>query len=328
MSRNTSASTIPATRPKPPGPHLRQRRQDERVNFFPQLPLYSHPNEGLLGVLPRALVPYAQLMRLEKPAGLYAVYFPYLIGLIYAACITPERPEPLQVGQLAVALLAFSVFLRGAACSWNDTLHQKFDRQVVRCRHRPVARGAISTRQAHAFTLALLALGLYPVLNVMFPVDCTPQAAIIVALTGLYALMKRVTAYPQIVLGITLSWGVFFSVAALGSQAHSLRVGGRDFAATLALFGSNVAWAVTNDVFYACQDVKDDEKIDIGSMALRFKNNIKLLAGVLTLAQVALLALCGILAGFGPIFFVGSVAWVAIAMMYYVQSVDLDSPES
>ncbi|KAI1424970.1 putative 4-hydroxybenzoate polyprenyl transferase [Xylaria sp. FL1777] len=300
--------------------------KEDLNNFFPHLPSYVHPTTGLLGIFPKAMVPYAQLMRIDKPAGLYGIYFPYLIGLFYAACITPEPPEPLLLGQLAIALLAFSIFLRGAACSWNDTLDQHFDRRVARCRHRPVARGAVSTWQAHIFTLALLGLGLYPVLIFLFPMECIPHAVIVVALAAVYAPMKRFTDYPQVVLGVACSWAVYFSAAALGIQP--LFFGDEKCTATVALFAANVAWAITNDTFYAYQDVKDDERAGVRSMALKFKDSIKLLASMLALAQVSLLVLCGLWARFGAVYFFGLVGGVATAMSYYVLSVDLDQPES
>ncbi|KAI3340075.1 putative 4-hydroxybenzoate polyprenyl transferase [Ustulina deusta] len=321
MLQSTS-SHVTVTQASPPLDHPK----GDGIDFFPHLPSYSHPTKGLLGKLPRTIIPYAQLMRIDKPAGLYGIYLPYLIGLLYAACIAPEPPEPLLIGQFAGALLAFSIFLRGAACSWNDTLDQHFDRRVARCRHRPVARGAVLTWQAHIFTLALLGLGLYPVLKFMFPGECTPHAVIIVALAAVYAPMKRFTDYPQVVLGVACSWAVYFSAAALDIQP--LFFGDERCAATVALFAANVAWAITNDTFYAYQDIKDDDKAGVRSMALKFKNSIKLLASILTFTQVVLLVLCGLWARFGAMYFFSLVGGVGAAMAYYVLSVDLDRPES
>ncbi|OTA69207.1 UbiA prenyltransferase, partial [Hypoxylon sp. EC38] len=285
------------------------------------LPPYSDPRTGLLSKLPHKWIPYAQLMRIDRPAGFYAFYFPYLFGIMYSACITPIPPAPTTLLALAAVLFPFNILLRGAACSWNDNVDRDFDRRVERCRHRPVARGAISTTEAHIFTLAQLAAG-YPIL-LFFPKPCIPHMLITVILFAVYALMKRVTYYPQVFLGFPFAWAILFCVAALGMEPL-----GKHGASTLALCGANIFWTITYDTIYAHQDIADDEKARVKSMALRFKNNTKLLASLLAMGQAGLLAFCGLWAGFGTIYFVGTVGGVATAMAYYIYKVDLKRPES
>ncbi|KAI1374035.1 putative 4-hydroxybenzoate polyprenyl transferase [Hypoxylon crocopeplum] len=291
------------------------------VNFFPHLPPYSDPTTGLLSKIPSSWIPYAQLMRIDRPGGFYAFYFPYLIGIMYSACIAPSTPEPLTLLYLAATLLPFNILLRGATCTWNDNVDQEFDRRVERCRHRPIARGAVSTAEAHVFTLAQLAAG-YPILG-LFPEPCTPHMLVAVLLFFIYALMKRVTYYPQVFLGFPFAWAIFFCVAALGMEPF-----GENAASTLTLFGANILWTITYDTIYAHQDVADDEKAGVKGMALRFKNSTKLLASVLTVGQAFLLALCGRWAGFGMAYFAGTVGGVTAAMALYIYKVDLKRPES
>ncbi|OTB02097.1 hypothetical protein M426DRAFT_13801 [Hypoxylon sp. CI-4A] len=295
--------------------------KQDRINYFPHLPPYSDSKTGILSKLPSRWIPYAQLMRIDRPAGFYAFYFPYLIGLMYSACIAPVAPKPRTILSLAAILVPFNVLLRGVACSWNDNVDQEFDRRVERCRHRPVARGAVTTTKAHIFTLAQLAVG-YPILS-MFPEPCTPHMLVTVVLFLAYALMKRVTYYPQVFLGFPFAWAILFCVAALGMDPF-----GRHMAPTMALFGANVLWTITYDTVYAHQDIEDDEKAGVKSMALRFRNNTKLLASLLTTGQVGLLVLCGLWAGFGALYFVGTVGGVAVAMFYYIYKVDPKRPES
>ncbi|KAI0099067.1 UbiA-domain-containing protein [Nemania sp. FL0031] len=314
------------------------------TNYFPHLPAYSDPTTGVLSKLPRSWVPYAQLMRIDRPGGLYAFYFPYLIGLVYSACIASPAPDPTTLLSLAVILLPFNMVLRGAACTWNDTVDQDFDRRVVRCRHRPVARGAVSTSQAHLFTALQLAV-LYPVTVLCFPMACVPHFLIMILLFGVYALMKRVTYYPQVVLGVPFAWAVFFCVAALGMEPFPFALPllydspsqGQKYndietedigRATLAIFGANILWTITYDTIYAHQDVADDAKAGVKGMALKFRHSTKLLASVLSACQVGLLALCGLWAGFGTFYFLGTVGGVSLALAYYIYDVDLESPES
>lgn len=300
--------------------------QDDGINFFPHLPKYSNPTTGFLSMIPLSWIPYAQLMRLDRPAGFYAFYIPYLIGITYASCIATVPPSLSATMRLAAGLIPFNVLLRGAACTWNDIVDQRFDRRVARCRHRPVARGAVSTHQALVFMFAQIALwGYYLSKSGLFLPQCVPYAVTSLALFVVYALMKRVTYYPQLVLGVAFAWALFFSVAALGSDAP------RDVmtrGSTLALFGANVLWTVTYDTIYAHQDIADDEQAGVKGMALRFRNSTKALASVLTIAKLALLAFGGIRAEFSAIYFIGTVGGVAAAMAYYIWDVDLANPES
>ncbi|KAF3025096.1 hypothetical protein E8E14_014573 [Neopestalotiopsis sp. 37M] len=292
-------------------------------NHFPHLPPYQDPRTGPLSHLPSSWIPYAQLMRLDRPAGLYAFYFPYLIGLMYAACISPSRIEPATILKLAVLLLPFNIVLRGAACTWNDNVDQRFDRCVQRCRHRPIARGAVSTGQAHVFTVAQLA-ALF-LLQTMFPSPTIAHTITAVALLFVYALMKRVTFYPQVVLGFPFAWAIFFCLAALGVEPS----GSIDnLKPSLALFTANILWTITYDTIYAHQDVADDEKAGVKSMALRYRNSTKILASILTICQLGLLLLVGMWAEFGVLYNIGTVGGVALSMAYHIYDVDLTQPES
>ena len=294
---------------------------DKKMDYFPHLPHYSPPTSGVLTWMPKSWVPYAQLMRLDRPGGFYAFYCPCLIGTMYAACIAPATPEPLVVLQLVAFLFPFAVLLRGAACTWNDNVDQDFDRRVTRCRHRPIARGAVSTTQGHIFTVAQLAVNRSMLF--VFPEACGLHFGVAVVLFFVYALMKRVTYYPQVVLGFPFAWLILFCIAALDMDPMKYQL-----VATAAMFAANVLWTITYDTIYAHQDVADDEKAGVKSMALRFKHSTKTLASVLSVLQVALLACCGISAGFGAAYFVGTVGGVAAGMAYYITDVDLSDPEN
>lgn len=289
-------------------------------NFFPHLPPYLPPKTGFLSLLPASWVPYAQLMRLDRPGGFYAMYVPYLVGVAYAACIAPQTPTPSELLRLAVLLVPLSILSRGVACTWNDNVDQQFDRQVARCRHRPIARGAVSTTQANVFTLALFLLE--TLLFAFLPVDCATHLAITTALFLVYALMKRITYYPQVVLGLPFAWAILFAIVALGMDPFQYQV-----APTMALFMANVVWTITYDTIYAHQDIADDEKAGVKGMALRFRGSTKSLASALSIIQVGLLFLCGVWAHFGVAYFVGTVGGVAASMAYYIVDVDLSSPE-
>lgn len=294
------------------------------VNHFPHLPPYKDPTNGILARVPSSWIPYCQLMRLDRPGGFYAYYFPYIIGLAYAACVAPTPPPIRRLLELAVLFLPFNVLMRGIACTWNDTVDQGFDARVERSRHRPIARGAVSTPQALGFLFVQL-IALYGILQRTTLLDaCKLHTAISTVLFIVYALMKRVTYYPQVVLGFPFAWAIFVCLGALEVDP----LGEEHLAATLALFAANVLWTIIYDTVYAHQDVRDDEKAGVKGMALRFRHTTKLLASILTVVQLVMLALCGVYAALGPRYFIGSVGGVAVAMTYFIYDVDLSRPES
>lgn len=284
--------------------------------------IYTPPTKGLLSLLPLPLVPYAELMRLDRPAGFYAFYVPYLIGLFYAACLSSPLPSPSKILRLCLIFLLLGIVLRGAACTWNDNVDQGFDRQVARTRLRPIARGAVSTTQGHIFTLALL-LTQTP-FAVILPAACTYHIVAINVGFGAYALMKRVTYYPQFVLGFPFAWAIFISCWALDVNPAS-----RDLVvSTISLFVANVIWTMIYDTIYAHQDIRDDVKAGVKSMAIRFGDNTKVFAAILAAMQIGLLALTGQQAGFSSLYFLFTAGGTTVTMASMLLIVDLKEPAS
>ena len=285
-------------------------------------PTQSHKAMSSFCVFPSSWVPYMQLMRLEKPAGFYAFYIPYLVGLGYGACLADSIPSPAHLLGLCGLFLVYCIILRGAACSWNDNVDQEFDRQVARTRLRPIARGAVSTRQGHMFTIALL-LAEIPFFIVL-PTTCAYHAVSINILFGAYALMKRVTHYPQFVLGFPFAWAILMSCAALEVDPLS----GPRMLPTISLLAANILWTMIYDTIYAHQDIRDDIKAGVKSMAVRFADSTKELAAALATIQVALLVYTGREAGLSPLYFVFTCGGAAVALGSMIATVDLKKPSS
>ncbi|KAM7190848.1 UbiA prenyltransferase family domain containing protein [Rhypophila sp. PSN 637] len=321
-AKTYSHSAIMVSQPEP-NP---EDDDDPSVNYFPHLPPYSDPKTGLLSHFPISLIPYGQLMRLDKPAGLYAFYFPYLIGMSYSAALYPSDIPPSSLLHLAFILLPFNVLLRGAACTWNDTLDRRFDRKVARCRHRPVARGAVSPLHAHLFTVFQLVL-LFALQHAFLPKEVVSHTVFMVFLFGVYAYLKRVTYYPQVELGVAFAWAVFFIDALFPFTKDKASQFG-----TGALFSSIILWTIVYDTIYAHQDIADDEKAGVKGMALLFKESswldTKNFSAILTLAIGGLLTYLGVVSDFGMVYLLGTVGGVLSTMAYYIASVDLKVPES
>lgn len=144
-----------------------------------------------------------------------------------------------------------------------------FDRQVARCRLRPIARGAVTPTQGHIFYAVETFVAAAIVAQFPHAAECSFHAIPILALLSLYPLAKRVTDFPQVVLSIPLAWGISMSCSALGVDAFTAptTVAG----ATLCFSASNMLWIIILDYVNACQDTKDDIKAGVRSMAVWYQ---------------------------------------------------------
>lgn len=226
--------------------------------------------------------------------------------------------SPLEVVSTAALFFAGALITRGAGCTINDLWDRNLDPQVERTRLRPIARKAISPQAATVYLGFQLLAGLGVLLS--FPTQCFFYGAPSLLLMFTYPLAKRVTNYPQFVLGLAFSWGVMVAFPALGVDLLN------DFsalAAAGALYASCVAWTLNYDMIYAFMDIKDDVNAGIKSIALAHDHNAKPMLFGLSAAQIGLLGLAGYFAGAGPLFFVGSCGGAAVALGTMVRRVNL-----
>ncbi|KAL4917040.1 4-hydroxybenzoate polyprenyl transferase [Aspergillus aurantiobrunneus] len=283
---------------------------------------YVPPQTGLVAILPHSWIPYAELIRLNKPAGTYYLFFPCAFSTLLAATMEPAV-STLQIIGTTGLFFTGALIMRGAGCAINDLWDRNLDPHVERTKFRPIARGAISPGKAIIFTCTQLLAGLGILLQ--FPYQCLWYGIPSLLLVGSYPLAKRVTYYPQAVLGLTFSWGAIMGFPALGidllAQPHALM-------AAAALYSSCVSWTVLYDMIYAHMDIKDDVAAGIKSIALRHEHNTKAVLSGLAAAQVALLAAAGVAAGAGPVFFIGSCGSAALTLGTMIRRVQLKSTQS
>lgn len=135
-----------------------------------------------------------------------------------------------------------------------------------------------------------------------------------------YPLAKRVTHYPQFVLGLTFSWGAFMGFPALGVDLLADTTAAK---AVGALYASCVSWTVLYDMIYAHMDIKDDKKVGIRSIALRHEKETKAVLTGLAALQVGLLTTAGLAAGAGPVFFIGSCGSAVVTLGVMIWRVKL-----
>ncbi|POS85668.1 hypothetical protein EPUL_002495 [Erysiphe pulchra] len=211
--------------------------------------------------------------------------------------------------------------MRGAGCSINDLWDRNLDTKVARTRLRPIARGALSPLKALIFTGAQLLTGLGILLQ--FPHQCLFYGIPSLLLVATYPLAKRLTNYPQIILGLTFSWGAIMGFPALGVDLWNNSTALE--AATL-LYLSNIAWTVLYDMIYAHMDIRDDAKAGIKSIVLRHEKHTKQILSGLAINQVGLLTAAGLVSGSGPLYFIVSCGGTALSLTTMIKKVDLNNP--
>ena len=220
--------------------------------------------------------PYIKLMRLDKPIGIWLVFFP----AAWAVLLASSRPDL----PLLLIMLAGAAIVRAAGCILNDLADRGLDRQVERTRQRPLASGTVSVRQALVLLLLLGASAL--LLTLALPPDVFRLALLAVPMIAAYPWMKRITWWPQFFLGLTFNLGALIGWVATGAQLGPL---------PLLLYVACVFWTLGYDTLYALQDLQDDARAGIKSSALRLGNHVPLFVAACYAAMTVLLALVGIM---------------------------------
>lgn len=292
-------------------------------------------SDGILSLFPAFLRPYVEVTRFHKPAGLVGFYFPYLIGIFSAASVNGAFPvpNPSQVARLIVILLLDGLLLRSFGCAWNDTIDHDLDKQVARCKGRPVARGALSATGAVLVTL-VLAAARHTLLVLLLPIQATYHALLVTALAFFYPFAKRVTNYPQVVLGVAVGWAVIMvdSVMRAGHE-HTIpfndagQSNGNISKSVMALFIAQTLWNITYDTVYAFQDLNDDKKAGVKSMAVKFQHSAKLLLFAFIAAEIICLFSAGYLASRTPFFFAG-ITFASVAALVMLFKLSVQEPKS
>ena len=211
-------------------------------------------------IFPEKIHNYFELIRLNKPIGFMLLLWPCWFSLAYL-----EFSEQYLLSYYILFFIG-SVIMRSAGCIINDLMDQDIDSKIERTATRPLASNKITNFNAIIFLFMLLIIGLLILLQFKTPsilvgLLCAP-------LIVLYPLMKRITFWPQLFLGIIFNWGVIIcSVEFFGTVTNEY----------LILYLACVLWTIGYDTIYAYQDLKDDKKNSIKSTAVLFEDKGKYL---------------------------------------------------
>jgi 4-hydroxybenzoate polyprenyltransferase len=262
------------------------------------------------GFAPAWTRPYLRLARLDRPIGSWLLLMPcwWSVGL---AAIHAHS----QVNLWHLVLFFVGAFaMRGAGCTWNDIVDRDLDTRVERTRSRPIPAGQVTVAAAAGFLLLQALVGLVVLLQ--FNRFTVYVGFLSLAVVAVYPFMKRITYWPQIVLGLAFSWG-----ALMGWPATFGRL---DLPAFL-LYAGTISWVIGYDTIYAHQDREDDALIGIKSTALLFGERTKSMLALFYALAVALIALAGWSAGGGVVFALGLGAFAA-HLAWQIMRLDIRDP--
>ena len=210
---------------------------------------------------PQWLRPYLRLARFDRPIGWWLLLLPCWWSVTLAAGMSGKLAElPLDL----VLFWIGAVVMRGAGCTWNDIADRDLDAQVARTRSRPIPAGQVSVAKAALFLVLQAVVGLVVLLQFNHFAIMTGIASLLIV--AAYPFMKRITWWPQLVLGLAFSWG-----ALMGSAV----VLGRIDATTIALYAGSILWVIGYDTVYAHQDAEDDALIGVKSTARLFGSHTR-----------------------------------------------------
>jgi 4-hydroxybenzoate polyprenyltransferase len=262
-------------------------------------------------VAPQWSRPYLRLARLDRPIGSWLLLLPCWWSAALAAGIARELSHlPLTLGLFFVGAFA----MRGAGCTWNDITDRDLDAKVERTRSRPIPAGQVSVKRALLFLAAQALVGLIVLLQFNRFAIATGIASLLVV--AIYPFMKRITYWPQVVLGLAFSWGALMGFAAAF---------GRIDLTALALYAGAIAWVIGYDTIYAHQDAEDDALIGVKSTARLFgARTHQALVAFYGLA-VVLIGAALMLAGVRVAAWIGLAAFAA-HLVWQVRRLRIDDP--
>jgi 4-hydroxybenzoate polyprenyltransferase len=258
------------------------------------------PSSLVLRWTPLSALPFVQLARWDRPIGWELLLAPCWWAEALSGIAAHEPPSPWRLLLFFVGAVA----MRGAGCTYNDILDRDIDKGVERTRGRPLPSGRVTAKAAAAWMVVQSLVGFAVLLCFnSFTIAVGIASLVIVAI---YPLMKRVTSWPQAVLGLAFSWG-----ALVGWTGRLGAFGWPAFA----LYGAAICWTVGYDTIYAQQDSRDDAIIGVRSTARLFGAHARagvsaFYAATAALMQVAILgAGGGVYAELGWLAFVAHLTW-------------------
>ena len=257
---------------------------------------------------------FIELTRLRKPIGYMLLFWPCIWGLTLAYDFNQSLTTYFKFSLL---FLCGSVLMRSAGCIVNDIADRNYDAKVERTKNRPIASGKISVLRASIYSLVLCGLAFLVLIN--FNMFTILMALISMPLAFTYPLMKRLTYWPQLFLGITFNYGLVLAWISITNEISSIPI--------LFYIGA-IFWTLGYDTIYGFQDIKDDEIIGVKSTSIKFKNDPKKFLYVCYFLFIISIFIVGILMKFGIFYFLFSFIPFLHLHFFQIKKLNFNSPEN
>ena len=232
---------------------------------------------------------FIELTRLKKPIGFMLLFWPCSWGL---TIVYDFNSNLFNYFFFTSLFFAGSILMRSAGCIVNDILDRNFDNKVERTKNRPIASGKVPINLAVFYSCILCILAFLVLIN--FNYYTILMALISMPLAFTYPLMKRITYWPQLFLGITFNYGLVLAWISIANEISAIPL--------IFYFGA-IFWTLGYDTIYGFQDIKDDEIIGVKSTSIKFKSDPKKFLFISYSLFIISLILIGFLMNFKNIYY-------------------------
>ena len=232
---------------------------------------------------------FIELTRLKKPIGFMLLFWPCVWGL---TIVNDFNSDLGNYFFFVFLFLAGSILMRSAGCIVNDIVDKNFDKKVERTKNRPIASGKITIKLATTYAITLCGIALLVLIN--FNKFTIIMALLSMPLAFTYPLMKRITYWPQLFLGITFNYGLILAWISISNEVTIIPI---------IFYLGAIFWTLGYDTIYGFQDIKDDEIIGVKSTSIKFKNNPKKFLFICYLVFIVSLILVGFFMNFKIFYF-------------------------
>jgi 4-hydroxybenzoate polyprenyl transferase len=255
---------------------------------------------------------FIELTRLKRPIGFMLLFWPCLWGL---TLVYDFNSNLFNYFFYSALFLSGSILMRSAGCIVNDIADKNFDQKVERTKNRPIASGKVSVKLASTYALTLCGIAFLVLIN--FNKLTILMALISMPLAFTYPLMKRITYWPQLFLGITFNYGLVLAWISISGEISIIPI---------IFYLGAIFWTLGYDTIYGFQDIKDDEIIGVKSTSIKFKNDPKKFLFISYCIFIISLFLIGILMNFKIYYFLFMIVPILHLLVFQIKKLDINLP--
>jgi len=255
---------------------------------------------------------FIELIRLKRPIGFMLLFWPCLWGL---TLVYDFQSNLLNYFFYSALFLSGSILMRSAGCIVNDIADKNFDKKVERTKKRPIASGKVSVKLASVYAVILCGIAFLVLIN--FNKFTILMALISMPLAFTYPLMKRITYWPQLFLGITFNYGLVLAWISIANEISIIPI---------IFYLGAIFWTLGYDTIYGFQDIKDDEIIGVKSTSIKFKNDPKKFLFISYCIFIISLLLIGILMSFKFYYFIFLIFPIFHLLIFQVKKLNINLP--